>query len=331
MKNLEECTKTAFEVFNDATTFYGGSVSSRTLRDGRESPALRRGSGEDLMGMRQELTARWRRDVPVADTNSPDPESAPTSPTGTSRSDMFEGSSTGDTSDNYFRTSLNEEPIQTDSTIEPKVREQNIIQNMRQLAFQSFFEGDYKKAEELLNRTWSELRRWEGRYFVPLAETDEILETLGLVYCQLFDWKQAERIVRLSFIGRSNVLESLALAYIWHKKWEQAEAILTRLVLDRSVDHVRLLNSMHTLSHVYMEKSDYKNAERWCQSVMAEGRRSVLYDMAVGLLVKIHEGQEDFKMYNPRAGINGKSMSMTVAKRKYVRTLKSCATWIHIP
>ena len=148
--------------------------------------------------------------------------------------------------------------------------------------------GEWDKAELVLVK------------YTSNEKLDKGLESLANTCCQQGEWEFAEKLLlkHTEFKGRENMLEMLAMSCYKKRRWDEAETFLQEFLKDKNEDNLRVLEAVHTLADVCLQKSELEVAENFCRRAV-EGRqrllsgRNPLFHQSVYLLVEICYAKED--------------------------------------
>ena len=148
--------------------------------------------------------------------------------------------------------------------------------------------GEWEKAESVLVKYTSDEKLNTG------------LENLINACCQQGEWEFAERLLRehKEFEGREKMLEMIGMSCYKKRKWDEAETFLREFLKDKDEDNLRVLEAVHTLADVCLQKNELEAAEDFCRRAV-EGRqrllngRHPLFHQSVYVLVEICYAKED--------------------------------------
>ena len=148
--------------------------------------------------------------------------------------------------------------------------------------------GEWDKAESVLVK------------YTSAEKLDKGLESLVNACCQQGEWEFAEKLLlkHTEFEGREKMLEMIAMSCYKKRKWDEAETFLREFLKDKQEDSLRVLEMVHTLADVCLQKNELEAAEDFCRRAV-EGRqrilggRNPLFHQSVYLLVEICYAKED--------------------------------------
>jgi lipopolysaccharide biosynthesis regulator YciM len=195
-------------------------------------------------------------------------------------------------------------------------------ETLETLAFALVKQGKMDEVEELLNRydtqfqgkertvrmiitTHIKAGEWDKAESILVKYTaaeslDKGLENLINACCQQGEWEFAEKLLRnhTEFAGREKMLETIAMSCYKKRRWDEADTFLREFLKDKEEDNLRILEAVHILADVCLQKNELEAAEDNCRRAVRGrqqllGIRNPLFHQSVYLLVEICYAKED--------------------------------------
>lgn len=169
-----------------------------------------------------------------------------------------------------------------------------LLETWRLSAHEKYKAHEYNEAKKILEKL---LPRSKEKLGASFDGRDLLTKMLGMCYCWLEEWDNAEKILKDQFDGREKVVEILAISYLRQGKFDAAEKLVLSTIRDESFGQNQS-ELMSILAEVYLAKNKFEDALVWAERVCDErgdsvGSESVLLFLSLNLLARICEARED--------------------------------------